>query len=722
MTTAFWLTSTATFAQMDKWILNPKEIDFAAGTANSVTTGASIPYKVENAVYSEGVLQFYANDGIVYDPAGNYIGQFAGGPAAMLKEIAVAPGPGSCNNWCLLWLETSPLATLTFHYQEVKNDNGVVEFGTGGTAGDGSLFGNEGGLAVSHIVTGTEADRDIYLVTFDAVRKFRLTSLGVTLLQTFPIPGGSGFVAEADLSPDGKFLAWNKWNRAFVMNVNSPSEIYSVSLGSTFSNIYGLEFSADGQHLYLSHSELGLRRWNNFLASTEVEALSESNTYNNTQLELAKDGRIYAVRNDGVLGIIQGLTVGQSPLGISVFSNQPPPVGGYYYGLPDQVDGEDYSNFYGVPLVTVNTMSVNSSTLTDDCGSPLSVYNCNSILFNATYDGGTPSSYMLDIQAVNSTCALVTGTGFLNYSSGLIPGAPPANLDLTTLTDPAGLNLGNSTGKFVVTLTVRNGCRIERSAFGYLLVNGPPTPASVSLTINGWVTPGVPQPPAANPPGVSVGIYSASFNINNSTGYITYYTIGIDQVDCTTGAFIREIYPATTTSAPGSLSSLTAIALNQLDVPAIPTLSWPGGQGFFANNSMGNCYLLHVTVGNECSSSAASSFLKFDCTCFNGGSGEDRSAGEEESNTEVQPEMLFTAYPNPVISLLTFQYAMQTEGQLKVLIADRTGRVVSAESSAQNAGKHEFEYDARALSPGLYVYRFITPSGEYTGKFLKVER
>ena len=99
MTTAFWLTSTATFAQMDKWILNPKE----------------------------------------------------------------------------------------------------VEFGAGGTAGDGSLFGNKDGIAVSHIVTGTEADRDIYVVTFDAVRKFRLNSLGVTLQEIFPIPGGGGFIAEADL-------------------------------------------------------------------------------------------------------------------------------------------------------------------------------------------------------------------------------------------------------------------------------------------------------------------------------------------------------------------------------------------------------------------------------------------------------------------------------------------------------------------------------------------
>ena len=47
---------------MDKWILNPYEIDFGAGGATLVNTGAPTPYKVENAVYSNGDLKFYVND------------------------------------------------------------------------------------------------------------------------------------------------------------------------------------------------------------------------------------------------------------------------------------------------------------------------------------------------------------------------------------------------------------------------------------------------------------------------------------------------------------------------------------------------------------------------------------------------------------------------------------------------------------------------------------
>ncbi len=720
---ALLLTAHTATGQMTKWILNPNEIDFAAGTASSLNTGASNPYKVENAVYKEGVLQFYANDGKVYNALGNYVGQFAGDPAAMLKEVAVAPGPGTCNTWCLFWLETSPLATLTFHYQEVRVENGDVSFGVSGTFTNPQFAGNDGGIAVSHVLPGTQADRDIYVINFSAVRRFRLSATGVTLQQTVSLGGlsGSGFIAEADLSPDGKYLTWNKENRIIVMETSPLGLFNSITIGSSSSTIYGLEFSDDGNYIYVCHSTLGIRRWT--FTGAEVEALSESNTYNNTQLELARDGNIYAVRNDGVLGIIQGLSVQESPLGIKVFSNQPAPASNNYYALPDQVDGEDYSSFYGIPVVTVNSMSVNSSPLTADCASPLSVYNCNPILFNATYNGGTPGSYMLEIQAVNSTCALVTGPGFLNFQSGWTAGAPPANLNLATLTDQAGLNLGNSTGKFKITLTVRNGCRIERSAFGYLLVNGPPTPASVSLTINSWTVPGVPQPPATSPPGVSSGAYSASFNLDNSTGYITYYTIQIQQVDCATGAFIRDIYPATTTNVPGSLSSLVAVPFNVLEVPAIPALGWAGGQGFFAAHALGNCYLVTVTAGNPCSMSSAFSYLRFNCTCFNGGGNEDRSSEEDNiPQPGIKLGNSFKVFPNPVASLLTFDYTVKKEGKVTVIISDETGRTVFSEIFFHNENTNRYTFDTKDLKTGLYLYRFITPAAEYTGKFLKVER
>jgi len=75
-----------------------------------------------------------------------------------------------------------------------------------------------------------------------------------------------------------------------------------------------------------------------------------------------------------------------------------------------------------------------------------------------------------------------------------------------------------------------------------------------------------------------------------------------------------------------------------------------------------------------------------------------------------------------IITLLTCQYPMQKDGQLKVLIADATGRVVSVEELYQSAGNHEYVYDTKALGPGLYFYRFITPTGKHAGKFLKAER
>ncbi len=54
---------------MDKWILAPYEIDFDAGTATVLNINVETPYLMENAVYHEGNLMFYVNEGTVYDPA-----------------------------------------------------------------------------------------------------------------------------------------------------------------------------------------------------------------------------------------------------------------------------------------------------------------------------------------------------------------------------------------------------------------------------------------------------------------------------------------------------------------------------------------------------------------------------------------------------------------------------------------------------------------------------
>ena len=191
-------------------------------------------------------------------------------------------------------------------------------------------------------------------------------------------------------------------------------------------------------------------------------------------------------------------------------------------------------------------------------------------------------------------------------------------------------------------------------------------------------------------------------------------------MNCANGAFVRDIYPATTTSAPGSISSLTAINVNQLNVPAIPALGWPGGTGFFANHAMDNCYRVYVTVGNDCSSSTANSYLKFDCTCLTGPSGEDR--GADGGGSDIVETAGFAFYPNPATSSMVFRYGLQEAGLSRLALFDPSGRLASSALLDGREGDNVSTVDLGGLAEGIYYFRLVTPEGEHVGKFLKSSR
>lgn len=715
---ALLLTVTQSLAQADKWILNPNEIDFGAGTSSPLNTGAGTPYKVENAVYKNGVLQFYANDGVVYDPAGNNVGQFANNPGAMLKEVAVAPGPGSCDTWCLFWLETSPLATLDFLYQEVKIENGAVVFGPGGEAGDGTMFGNVGGIAVSHIVPGTNADRDIYVVAFDAVRRFRLSSLGVALVQTIAVQtGGNDFICEADLSHDGSKLGWANGNRVFSMNTAPPHAVSTVSVGTSGSEIRGVEYSPDNLFMYLSHSVLGLRRWP--VGGTSTQALSETNTYNRTQLEMGKDGYVYAVRNDGVLGQIKNLAVQQSPLNLKVFSDVATPVSPDYFGLPDQVDGESYSLFVGVPPLAFNSYTVNGQQVfdfIDPTHPPLLVYNCAPINLETTLSG-TPSSYSIHVYSTDPATGLqISGPGYLDYMFNGT-GVPPSSIDLRCLQGPAcqlfdtAISAGHYT--FAVVMTLENRCE-SLSMLGHIKVFAAPAPAQIGLEVNSIN--GIPCPASHNIASPCLaGIYSASLNFGNSQGDITFYQLTIDEVNCSTGNVIANIYTGQQVPVSG-VGSLTALPLNGLVIN--------GNMGFFANPAwLNRCLRITAVVGNPCGSSTDFTYLKFDGQYLGGSETGDRSAGEPEAKPGTgDTKGYLKAFPNPFSDELTISLFLAEEAPVTVTVVAASGRVVAMPCDHANlpAGRHLFSLQGKGLPPGVYTAHLASANETSAIKVIKI--
>ncbi len=705
------------FSQANAWVLNPSLLNFGGPIAPFSIT-APTPYVVENSVFWNGKLQFYASDGWVYDAAGNQAGQYAWSLGAGLKELAIAPGPGSCNTWCLFWLEASPLATLSFRYQEVVVDQttGAVSFGPYGEVTPNTMFGT-GGIAVSKVTGGT-GERDIFVVTNYAVNKFHLSGLGISYVGNSPYTqGGSSFICEADISPDGQYITWGANNKIYKMSTGLGPAV-SVTVGKSGSKIQGVEFSDDNQYIYFCSSEKGLGRWEHNVGP--IQYVTEGGgSYTRTQLELAKDGYIYAVRDDGTLSRIQNLAV--QAVGPTVYSDVPPPTGGSYYGLPDQVDGEDYNQWVGVPPVAINSYQVNGQAVYDFIDAthpPLLVYNCAPINLE-TVLGGIVTDYTIEVYSTDPVSGLqITGPGYLNYT-GSFTGVPPSSIDLRCLPSPgcalfnASIAAGHFT--FAVRLTISNRCG-SVSRLGHIIVFDAPVPSQVGLQVNNTQT-GIPCPASHNISApCTAGIYSASINLSNSQGDISYYQLTIDEVACGSGTVISNIYTGQQVSVNG-VSSLTALGLNALQIN--------GNTGFFADAIwLYRCLKITAVVGNACGSSTDYSYLYFNGQYFDDpGPGKGSTGRENAGAIDVVALDGLAAFPNPFSADLRVGFSLQAASLATLTILDAAGREVAMpfDRAALEMGQHLVSVATTDWPTGLYTVRLSTQNSATALRAIKIQ-
>ena len=701
---------------MDKWILNPNELDFDAGLASPVNTGAGTPYKVENAVYKNGDLLFYVNNGSVYDASGNNAGQFADG-SAMLKEVAIAPQPGGCNAYCLFWLETRPLVTLSFFFQEVLVDQfGNVTLGNKASMDEPGFVGNTGGIAVSPVIAGTEADRYVYVVAPGGIQQFSLSEQGFSYVTTNPVSVINNFICEADLSNDGSMLTWANGNTVFAGPPLGQSP-FSISIGGAFDQVFGVEFDVTDDYVYISHGVLGLLRWKP--GAPKYEVVGENPFYNNTQLELAKDGYIYAVRNDGKLGRIKNLTVSSYPGDITVFSDNPAPTSGSYYALPDQVDGEPYSLFLGVRDLVLEIFDINGEEVFDTIDSthpPLQTYNCAPINLN-TQISGTPALAILHVYSTDpSNGNQVTGPNFLNYQK-IWNTAPPSTIDLrcveSTACDLFTAFINPPFNTFAANLMVFNSCGTATSQTGQFKVDDAPDPAQVGLAVNNTIT-GIPCPAShdiQNP--CPAGIFSASINLSNSNGDIDYYQLTLDEVDCNDGSFISSIYSGSQVPV-NDVSELTALALNALII---------GGQtGFFADPAwIGRCLRITATVGNVCGFSTDFTYLQFDGSYLGNPNDDGVQYKDKPSSFLNLASEKMTVFPNPFDGAITLVFTLPEDVALTLSVVDVSGKTFSRPYSQTYLGKgeHKLVLDGTKLPPGVYTLRLETSAGVIARKIVK---
>jgi hypothetical protein len=408
---------------------------------------------------------------------------------------------------------------------------------------DNLISGNGGsgpaGIAVSKLSGST---RYLYSVGAFSIKRYTISSSGIGSVLDISSWDGT-YTYEVDLSNNGNYLAWGDANgdKVYVCDLTAPGypiTTYTTSLPSSGQkNVCGVEFSSDNLKLYYAiKSNSGHPSYTpnggifKIDRTTGIETrLTNSNNYSTTHLEIGKDGYIYAV-NAGSLGKINQSTDVVSSAGLSgvtIYSNSSDAANVLsVYSLPDQIDNEDCNYFFGVDKISI-TGTVNSESISPT--NPLMLCNASSINLNLTTSNVT--SYRVRIY--NSDIS-----GSQSYEIGITPSwiasAPPSSINLKSLYSSF---LSSNTGYYLMVLETQNLCK--QTSFSALLnvISYPPPTSNFTFTIGSSTN----VTPSTSVPGNASCQLNTNINGNGSSGFVTYYQIDIDQVNCSNGDILANI-------------------------------------------------------------------------------------------------------------------------------------------------------------------------------------
>lgn len=369
----------------------------------------------------------------------------------------------------------------------------------------------------------------------------------------------------------------------------------------------------------------------------------------------------------------------------------------------------------------INAFKVNNATLLQcgEGGLDPEYYNCGSLLLNTTYSNGTPSAYMVELFTIDGDCEQLVGAGYMNYSSGWVAGAVPANLDLRTLYDGAGQGISNSPiHNFYLKVSTKDGCGNITTKTGKMYIySSVSATASLEIYNTYYTSPantylGVQHNIAS---AIPTGALSVGFRISGSTGVVTGYKVTIYEVD-NTGVPVKTIHDKTfstsniTTVAPLSLNSLcVASGVWSPTVPGgggctSPSPSYSGYTGYFGFSNglltVGKKYQITITLLNPCSNVSAWSYIYVN----NGYARPAATVGIDETETSGNS---ISVYPNPATNAVKFKINSERSDVYTISIYDITGKLVKSVANGQKLmqGEQIIDVNTADLEQGVYTYK-----------------
>jgi hypothetical protein len=230
---------------------------------------------------------------------------------------------------------------------------------------------------------------------------------------------------------------------------------------------------------------------------------------------------------------------------------------------------------------------------------------------------------------------------------------------------------------------------------------------------------------------VGVGTATLGFRVNNSTGYISYYTVKIDEVNSSGVVIPPNIYNVTK-----NITGVGGLTYENLNTECVKDIVWPAPPGF------GNCtnsdpayngytgyfvkgdgqysylhyYKLTVTIGNPCNLTSDYSYLYVNSRGNKSGFSTDDLnfiSNTDENNLSI--------YPNPTSELVTFVISNATDEHYTLILADMYGRDVKILMSnlLLQAGLKAQSFNIADLPAGTYTYRLLSSPLTRNGILLK---
>jgi len=759
-----------TVAQMNYWTTPPYKFNMTAATPTSTALpGGLSAYSVANGAYDEnGNLLFYVQDQNIFNSAGVNLGncfidytcgEFESHFSPM--QIEIVPIPGACNQFYVFYSLYDEMGPSILVYIKVDCSSGapVCIYNTNLCGGINQPFLTEHSgfldvaFAVSKVYTGSGSTAKRFLLSVSTngeIKRSEISATGVSSSTTIAnytqlgISDSEGEINEAEISWGSNNFAWNSYhnNAVHIIRITESGYLSTpiIAQNYTITNPKGIEFdnALTTPKLYAT----GANGVTQILTSNQTTSAVSTGTYDlsNSYLEFGKNGKIYGISpvyslgtltNSYLVGIlpsdnsISAVSAGIDSRFILVGSNFN--FNYKVFTLPIQIDGDNYNDFNGYPKVTIfGKPTINGYGTATVCSSfldPLHDYCQNSpMLFNSTYIGGTPTQYQITLTTIDASCNKQKGTGLISYTGAWTAGNP-SNFDLRTLTDGAGINLGNTLSRKIrIIYSIKNQCGFISTATGFFNILAP-IPPSITLELYNKNAPQTYLAPSKNISSpVSVGSASLGYRINNSTGTVTSLNVVIDEVNSTTGAVVQNIYNRTT--AVNGVSGLTYENLNNYCVnssiwgfdPGFNSCDagYAGYSGYFSYTNGQLSYLkkykLTITISNLCGTSSDWSYLYVNSV-------NNKMVGIGDKN--AQPDG-FSIYPNPATDNLTIEVSSNQINSYEVSVYDMVGKqVLLLSPELNNNGLYKKTIDISMLKKGVYTVRVKSASDVKSGVFSK---